>query len=275
MNLAGKVAIVTGAASGLGLATCRVLAAAGARVAGLDRDGLERLAHELEGSAVTQVADVTDAASVQAGIDAALAAFGAVHVAVSCAGIGNGAKTVSRGAPFPLDVWDKVIAVNLTGTFNVIRLAAVAMLANEPDADTGERGVIVNTASGAATQGQVGQAAYSASKAGIIGHDAASRARPGGTRHPRRDDLARPVRNATGGGSAAVRRPGHHRQEHPVPPPHGPGTGVRDAGAPRHGEHLLQRHNHQPRRGRQNGGAVKRGKVGGHWPQASRSLEPR
>jgi len=171
MNLAGKVAIVTGAASGLGLATCRVLAAAGARVAGLDRDGdgLERLVHELEGSAVTQVADVTDAASVQAGIDAALAAFGMVHMAVSCAGIGNAAKIVSRGVPFPLDTWNKVIAVNLTGTFNVIRLAAVAMLANEADADTGERGVIINTASGAATQGQVGQAAYSASKAGIIG----------------------------------------------------------------------------------------------------------
>jgi len=95
--------------------------------------------------------------------------FGMVHMAVSCAGIGNAAKIVSRGVPFPLDTWNKVIAVNLTGTFNVIRLAAVAMLANEADADTGERGVIINTASGAATQGQVGQAAYSASKAGIIG----------------------------------------------------------------------------------------------------------
>ena len=171
MNLDGKVAIVTGAASGLGLDTCRTLAAAGARVAGLDRDGdgLERLAHELGASVVTTVADVTAEASVQAGIDAALATFGAIHVAVSCAGIGNAAKTVSRGAPFPLDTWNKVIAVNLTGTFNLVRLAAVAMLANTPDADTGERGVIINTASGAATQGQVGQAAYSASKAGIVG----------------------------------------------------------------------------------------------------------
>ena len=171
MNLDGKVAVVTGAASGLGLDTCRVLAAAGARVAGLDRDGdgLKRLADELGRSAVTAVTDVTDAMSVQAGIDAALAAFSAVHVAVSCAGIANAAKTVSRGAPFPLDTWNKVIAVNLTGTFNVVRLAAVAMLANVPDPDTGERGVIVNTASGAATQGQMGQAAYSASKAGIVG----------------------------------------------------------------------------------------------------------
>ncbi len=99
-------------------------------------------------------AGVTVEESVQAGIDAALAAFGAIHVAVSCAGIGNAAKTVSRGVPFPLDTWNKVIAVNLTGTFNLVRLAAVAMLANAPDPDTSERGVIVNTASGAATQGQ-------------------------------------------------------------------------------------------------------------------------
>ena len=170
MNLGGKVAVVTGAASGLGLDTCRVLAAGGVRVAGLDRDaaGLERLAAELPG-AVTHVVDVADAASVQAGLDAALTAFGAVHVAVSCAGVGNAAKTVSRGVPFPLDVWDRVIAINLTGTFNLVRLAAAAMLRNEPDPDTGERGVLVNTASGAATQGQVGQAAYSASKAGVVG----------------------------------------------------------------------------------------------------------
>ena len=171
MNLHGKVAVVTGAASGLGLETCRALVQAGARVTGLDRDaeGLRALHLELKDSVLTAIADVTDEASVKAGIDAAIAAFSAVHIAVSCAGIGNAAKTVSRGAPFPLDVWNKVIAVNLTGTFNVIRLAAVAMLANLPDADTGERGVIINTASGAATQGQIGQAAYSASKAGVVG----------------------------------------------------------------------------------------------------------
>ena len=169
MRLDGKVAIVTGAASGLGFATCQAMAAAGADVAGLDRDaeGLKRLADEL--AVLTAVADVTDEASVQEGIDAALSAFGAVHVAVSCAGVGDAAKTVSRGAPFPLDIWNKVIAVNLTGTFNLVRLAAVAMLANAPDPETGERGVIVNTASGAAAQGQIGQAAYSASKAGIVG----------------------------------------------------------------------------------------------------------
>ena len=171
MNLGGKVAVVTGAASGLGLETCRALAEAGARIAGLDRDEerLRRLADELKGKMVTAVVDVADEASVKAGIDAALTAFGAVHVAVSCAGIANAAKTVSCGAPFPLETWNKVIAVNLTGTFDVIRLAAVAMLANAPDPDTGERGVIINTASGAATQGQMGQAAYSASKAGIVG----------------------------------------------------------------------------------------------------------
>ena len=249
MNLDGKVAVVTGAASGLGLDTCRALAAAGARVAGLDRDGdgLKRLADELGGNAVTAVADVTAEASVQAGIDAALAAFGAIHVAVSCAGIGNAAKTVSRGAPFPLDTWNKVIAVNLTGTFNLVRLAAVAMLANAPDPDTGERGVIINTASGAATQGQVGQAAYSASKAGIVGMTL-----------PVARDLAEhgirvvtispgPVRDAAGGRPATARGTGHHRQEHPVPAPHGPTAGIRDAGAACGGEPVSQRHHHQPR----------------------------
>ncbi len=171
MNLSGKVAVVTGAASGLGLETCRALAEAGARIGALDRDAdrLHQLDEVLKGSIITVAADVTDEASVKAGIDATLATFGAIHVAVSCAGVGDAAKTISRGAPFPLAVWDKVIAINLTGTFNVIRLAAVAMSANAPDPATGERGVIVNTASGAATQGQVGQAAYSASKAGIVG----------------------------------------------------------------------------------------------------------
>ncbi len=171
MTPAGKVAVVTGAASGLGLETCRVLAEAGARIGALDRDvdRLAELRRMLGDSVVTAVADVSDEAALKAGLDTALAAFGAVHVAVSCAGVADAAKTVSRGAPFPMAVWDKVIAVNLTGTFNLIRLAAVAMLANAPDAETGERGVIVNTASGAASQGQVGQAAYSASKAGIVG----------------------------------------------------------------------------------------------------------
>lgn len=171
MNLIGKVAIVTGAASGLGLATSRTLAKAGARIAGFDRDktGLEKLKSELGENCIVATVDVADEMSVKAGIDAAVSALGAVHIAVNCAGVADAAKTVSKGEPFPLATWNKVIAVNLTGTFNIIRFAALAMAKNVPEDDGGERGVIVNTASGAATQGQIGQAAYSASKAGVIG----------------------------------------------------------------------------------------------------------
>lgn len=169
MRLDGKVAVVTGAASGLGRETARILAAAGMRVAAFDCDGakLAALRDGVAGVVATPVVDVADEGSVRAGLEETLRVCGAVHVAVNCAGVEAAAKTVSRGGPFPLDRWQRVIDVNLTGTFNVIRLAAVAMLANEPE--DGERGVIVNTASGAATQGQVGQAAYSASKAGVIG----------------------------------------------------------------------------------------------------------
>jgi NAD(P)-dependent dehydrogenase (short-subunit alcohol dehydrogenase family) len=171
VELHGKVAVVTGAASGLGLATCKVLVAAGARIAGFDRDEnkLQALKANLGEACLTRIVDVADEASVRDGIAAAVTAFGGVHVAVNCAGVADAAKTVSRGEPFPIATWNKVIAINLTGTFNIIRFAALAMGKNTPDAQGGERGVIVNTASGAASQGQIGQAAYSASKAGVIG----------------------------------------------------------------------------------------------------------
>lgn len=167
MNLQNKVAIVTGAASGLGLATCRALSAAGATVVGFDLDQAkldDALGAGIKGIAV----DVANEASVKAGVDAVVSAHGRVHVAVNCAGVLGPCKTISKGQLFPSDIWNRVIGVNLTGTFNVIRHAALAMTANEPE-ETGERGVIINTASGAARQGQMGQAAYSASKAGVIG----------------------------------------------------------------------------------------------------------
>lgn len=167
MNLQRKVAIVTGAASGLGLATCRKLAAAGAQVVGFDLDQAKLddvLGPDMKGMAV----DVSNEESVKAAVDAVLALHGRLHVAVNCAGVLGPCKTLSKGQLFPSELWNRVLGVNLTGTFNVIRHAAQAMAANEPG-DDGERGVIINTASGAAREGQMGQAAYSASKAGVIG----------------------------------------------------------------------------------------------------------
>jgi NAD(P)-dependent dehydrogenase (short-subunit alcohol dehydrogenase family) len=166
----GKVVVVTGAGSGLGFATCRVFAEAGARVYGLERDAARLEQIRAAQSTITGIAaDVSDEASVRDAMSKVVAEAGALHVAVNCAGILKAAKTVSRSGVFPLQEWNDVIAVNLTGTFNVVRFAALAMSSNQPDSATGERGVIVNVASGAAWQGQVGQAAYSASKAGVIG----------------------------------------------------------------------------------------------------------
>jgi NAD(P)-dependent dehydrogenase (short-subunit alcohol dehydrogenase family) len=167
MNVSNKVAIVTGAASGLGLATCKRLAKAGASVVGFDLDQAkldDALGPDMTGIAV----DVADDASVKRGLDAVIERHGRVHVAINCAGILGPCKTLSKGDVFPSELWNRVLGVNLTGTFNVIRHAALAMTRNDPD-DAGERGVIINTSSGAARQGQMGQAAYSASKAGVIG----------------------------------------------------------------------------------------------------------
>jgi NAD(P)-dependent dehydrogenase (short-subunit alcohol dehydrogenase family) len=170
MNLKNKVAVVTGAASGLGLATCQVLAEGGAKIVALDRDEAGLATIDLSGADVlTCAVDVANEASAAAAIDAAKAKFGAVHILVNCAGVADAAKTVSRGVPFPAATWDKVIRINLTGTFNMIKFASLVMSGNEPDEETGERGVIVNTSSGAAHSGQMGQAAYSASKAGVAG----------------------------------------------------------------------------------------------------------
>ena len=159
-------ALVTGGGSGLGAATARAFAAAGARVLCLDRDGAAAAAVAAEIGGLSAEADVTDEAQVQAAIDAAVAA-GPLRVCVNCAGIGTGGKTLGRDGPHPLALFQKTIAVNLVGTFNVARLAAAAMAQNEPIDN--ERGVIINTASIAAYEGQIGQAAYSASKGGVVG----------------------------------------------------------------------------------------------------------
>jgi NAD(P)-dependent dehydrogenase (short-subunit alcohol dehydrogenase family) len=164
MDIDGVNALVAGGASGLGAATARRLAAAGARVtiADLNEERGDATAREIGGAFVRT--DVTDPAQVEAAVRAA----GAIRVSVCCAGIGHAEKTAGSRGPHDLDAFARVIRVNLIGTFNVLRLASAAMLANAPG-DDGERGVCVNTASIAAFDGQIGQAAYSASKGGIVG----------------------------------------------------------------------------------------------------------
>jgi NAD(P)-dependent dehydrogenase (short-subunit alcohol dehydrogenase family) len=170
MQLDGRTFLITGGASGLGAACARRFTAGGARVVLLDVNAAagDKLASELGASARFARTDVTDEASVQRAVDQALETFGGLHGALNCAGIGLAQRTVGRDGPHPLADFVRVINVNLIGTFNVIRLAAVAIARGEPNA-AGERGVIINTASVAAFEGQIGQAAYSASKGGIVG----------------------------------------------------------------------------------------------------------
>jgi NAD(P)-dependent dehydrogenase (short-subunit alcohol dehydrogenase family) len=164
MNLQGKTAVVTGGASGLGAATARMIQDAGGRVVILDLNEPGPLGD----SARFAKTDVSEAAEVEAAIQLAVEAFGGVDIAVNCAGIGDPQKILGKDGPASLERFSRVIKVNLIGTFNVARLAAAAMARNQPN-ENGERGVIVNTASVAAFDGQVGQASYSASKGGIAG----------------------------------------------------------------------------------------------------------
>ena len=170
MKIDGCVALVTGGASGLGEATVRRILEQGGRAVILDRPGSagEELAAALGTQTVFAPADVTSAEEVAAAVARAIERFGRLDVAVNCAGVGVAMKTVSKQGPMPLEMFTKVIEINLIGTFNVIRLAAAEMAKNAPSQD-GERGVVVNTASIAAFDGQIGQAAYSASKGGVVG----------------------------------------------------------------------------------------------------------
>src|ERR1700743_3632413 len=168
MQLKDQSAIVTGGASGLGAATARKLAAQGAKVAVCDLNIklAESVAAEIKGVAVA--CDVADAASAEAVIAAAAKAHGPARVLVNCAGIGVAKRVVGRDGPQSLADFDRVIRINLIGSFNMLRLATAEMTKLEPLAG-GERGVVINTASVAAYDGQIGQAAYSASKGGIVG----------------------------------------------------------------------------------------------------------
>jgi NAD(P)-dependent dehydrogenase (short-subunit alcohol dehydrogenase family) len=171
MKIDGSNVFVTGGASGLGEATVRALVARGARVAiyDLPRSKGAELEKELGPATRFLPGDVTDEAQVVDALDAAIAAFGPLRGVVNCAGIGSATRTIDKqGQPFRLDLFRRAIEVNLVGTFNVIRLAAARMVGNEPNAG-GERGAIANTASIAAFEGQIGQAAYSASKGGVVG----------------------------------------------------------------------------------------------------------
>jgi NAD(P)-dependent dehydrogenase (short-subunit alcohol dehydrogenase family) len=165
VEIRDAVAVVTGGASGLGLATTKRLLDRGAQVVVIDLKG-EEAVNELGDRAKFVSANVTDEAAVTEALDVA-ESLGTLRINVNCAGIGNAIKTLSKNGAFPLDEFKKVINVNLIGTFNVLRLAAVRIAKAEPIGE--ERGVIINTASVAAFEGQIGQAAYSASKGGVVG----------------------------------------------------------------------------------------------------------
>jgi len=163
-------AIVTGGASGLGEACVRELAKRQSRVVIFDFDQKrgEKIASELGDAVIFCKTDVTDGSAVQGSIDKAMEVFGAIHVAINCAGVGTPAKVIGKEGPISMESFNRVVQINLMGTMNVIRLAAEKMLSNTPNND-GEKGVVINTASTAAFEGQIGQAAYSASKAAVVG----------------------------------------------------------------------------------------------------------
>ncbi|MEE4380496.1 MAG: SDR family NAD(P)-dependent oxidoreductase [Pseudomonadales bacterium] len=171
MELKDKVAVITGGASGLGKATAEKVIAAGGKVAifDLNEDLARATAKELGPDAAAFKVNVAEEDSVEAAVAGTMERFGAIHVNVNCAGIGAAARTLGKEGAMPLKTFNFVIGVNLIGTFNTLRLCAEQMAKNDPVNEDGERGVIVNTASVAAFDGQVGQAAYSASKAGVAG----------------------------------------------------------------------------------------------------------
>jgi len=171
MEINGKTAVVTGGASGLGKATVKYMASLGAKVAIFDvsQETGEQLVQELGSQkALFCQVDITDSANVAQALETVVKTFGSVYQVINCAGIGVAEKVLSKKGVMPLEHFSRVIQVNLIGSFNVVRLAAEQMAGNEPNAD-GERGVIINTSSVAAFEGQIGQTAYSASKGGIVG----------------------------------------------------------------------------------------------------------
>ncbi len=170
MQVKDHVFLISGGASGLGAATARLLASDGGKIviADLNAEAGEALVEEIGANATFVACDVTKADDVQTAVETAVSKYGAIHGGISCAGTGAAMRTVTKAGPHDIDAFSRIIEINLIGTFNVIRLAANAMATNEPGED-GDRGVLINTASVAAFDGQIGQAAYSASKGGIVG----------------------------------------------------------------------------------------------------------
>jgi len=170
MDIKGSVAVITGGASGLGEATLRSFVNDGAKVAIFDFDDKRgsQIADELGDAVIFCKTDVSDEKSVQNAINKTVETFGGIQIAVNCAGVGPAAKVLSKNGPLSISDFNRTIQINLIGTMNVIRLAAEQMMKTTPNAD-GEKGVVINTASVAAFEGQIGQAAYTASKAGVVG----------------------------------------------------------------------------------------------------------
>ncbi len=170
MQIKDRVFLVTGGASGLGEATVRRLVGQGGKVviADVQDERAAKLVDDLGDAAIAVHCDVASAGEAEATVKAATDAFGALHGLINCAGVGTPEKVLTREGPQDLERFNRVVQINLVGTFNMIRVAAAAMAAQEPDSE-GERGIIVNTASVAAFDGQIGQPAYSASKAGVVG----------------------------------------------------------------------------------------------------------
>lgn len=206
MDLKDTIAFISGGASGLGEAAARRFVAAGGRVMLVDLDAAqgEALAEELGEAAQFVAADVTSEAEISAAVEATQEAFGTIHVVINGAGIGLAMRTYGRGGVHPLEVFERVVGVNLVGSFNVIRLCVPVIMQNNPDAD-GERGVIINLASVAAYEGQIGQVAYAASKGGVVGDDPADGARSGAECDPRADRGAGALRYADAGRFAGCR----------------------------------------------------------------------
>ena len=170
MDLDQKIAVITGGASGLGLATAKALLNGGTKVALLDlnEDQAKAVAADLGNDTIAVAVDVSNEQSAMSAIGNVVDTFGAIHINVNCAGVGAAARTLGREGPLSLDLFNRVLQINLVGTFNTLRLCAAVMQKNEPSNEDGERGVIINTASVAAYDGQIGQAAYSASKGGVV-----------------------------------------------------------------------------------------------------------